>query len=94
MRHPQYVALIVMTFGMTLIAFQTSPIFNFNLGSLDGYTVLFLIWIGQVIAYIILGKIEDIALKARFGDEFLEYASKVSFMVPFLKLKRIKIKKE
>ena len=29
-RHPQYVAFIIMTFGMTSIAFQTSPIINFN----------------------------------------------------------------
>jgi protein-S-isoprenylcysteine O-methyltransferase Ste14 len=80
-----------MTFGMTLIAFQTSPIFNFNIGNLNGYTVLLYIWIGEVIAYIILGKIEELALKARYSDEFIEYSSKVSFMIPFLKLKRIKI---
>jgi protein-S-isoprenylcysteine O-methyltransferase Ste14 len=92
-RHPQYVAIIIMTFGMTLIAFQTSPIFNFNIGNLNGYTVLLYIWIGEVIAYIILGKIEELALKARYTDEFIEYSSKVSFMIPFLKLKRNKIER-
>ncbi|MHA2121035.1 MAG: methyltransferase family protein, partial [Promethearchaeota archaeon] len=94
MRHPQYVALIIMTFGMTLIAFQTSPIFNFNIGNLNGYTVLLYIWIGEVLAYIILGKIEEIALKARYGDDFTDYVSKVSFMIPFLKLKRIKTERK
>ncbi len=93
-RHPQYIALIIMTFGMTLVAFQTSPIFNFNLYNIDGNTVLLYIWIGEVLAYVILGKIEDFALKAKYGDEFLDYANNVSFMIPFLKLKRDKIEKE
>ncbi len=93
-RHPQYIAFIIITFGMTLVAFQTSPIFNFNLYNIDGNTVLLYIWIGEVLAYIILGKIEDFALKAKYGDEFLEYANKASFMIPFLKLKRNKIEKE
>ena len=92
-RHPQYIALIIMTLGMTLIVFQTSPIFNFNL-SIDGFTFIFLIWIGEVLAYIILAKIEDYALKAKFGDKFLDYANNVSFMFPFLKLNRNKIEKE
>ena len=92
-RHPQYIALIIMTLGMTLIVFQTSPIFNFNL-NIDGFTFIFLIWIGEVLAYIILAKIEDYALKAKFGDEFLDYANNVSFMFPFLKLNRNKIEKE
>ena len=92
-RHPQYLAFIIMTFGMTLIAFQTSPIFNFNFGYLNAYTVLLYIWIGEVLAYIILAKIEEIALKAKYGDEFLEYANNVAFMIPFLKLKRYKTEK-
>jgi len=93
-RHPQYIAFIIMTFGMTLVAFQTSPIFNFNLYNINGNTVLLYIWIGEVLAYIILGKIEDFALKAKYGDEFLDYTNNASFMVPFLKLKRDKIEKE
>ena len=91
-RHPQYIALIIMTFGMTLVVFQTSPIVNFDL-SIDVYTFMFLIWIGEVLAYIILAKIEDYALKAKYGDEFLDYANNVSFMIPFFKLKRNVIEK-
>ncbi|UCD01591.1 MAG: hypothetical protein JSV23_00780 [Promethearchaeota archaeon] len=94
MRHPQYLAFIIMTFGMTLIAFQTSPVFNFNLSDINSYTLLFFIWVSEVIAYIFLGKIEDFALKAKYGDEFLDYANSVSFMFPFLKLKRNKIERE
>ena len=43
-----------------------------------------------VLAYIILAKIEDYALKAKYGDKFSEYANDVAFMIPFLKLKRNK----
>jgi protein-S-isoprenylcysteine O-methyltransferase Ste14 len=87
-RHPQYLAFIIMTFGMTLIAFQTSPIFNFNLGNLNVYTVLLVIWIAEVLAYIILAKIEEYALKVKYGDKYLDYINNVSFMIPFLKFKR------
>jgi protein-S-isoprenylcysteine O-methyltransferase Ste14 len=66
-RHPQYLAFIIMTFGMTLIAFQTSPIFNFNLGNLNVYTVLLVIWIAEVLAYIILAKIEEYALNTEIN---------------------------
>ncbi len=92
-RHPQYLAFIIMTFGMTLIAFQTSPIFNFNLGYLNANTVLLYIWIGEVLLYIVLAKIEEIALKAKHGDNFLDYENNVAFMIPFLKLKRSKTEK-
>ena len=85
-RHPQYLAFIIMTLGMTLVAFQTSPIFEFPLYNVDGHTILFLIWIGEVLAYLLLGKIEEIALKAKYGDKFLEYRNRVAFMVPFLKI--------
>jgi len=91
-RHPQYLALIIMTFGTTLIVFQTSPVFNFEI-RIDGYTFIFLIWIGEVLAYIILAKIEEYALKAKYGDNFLDYVNNVSFMIPFLKLKRNVIEK-
>ncbi|MFX0082007.1 MAG: winged helix-turn-helix transcriptional regulator [Candidatus Hodarchaeota archaeon] len=88
LRHPQYLAFIIMTFGMTLIAFQTSPIFEFDIGDFNGYTLIFYIWIGELLAYIILAKIEEIALKAKYGNNFLEYANEVPFMFPFLRLNR------
>ena len=93
-RHPQYVAFIIMTLGMTLVAFQTSPMFDFPLYNVDGHTIILLVWFGEVTAYIILGKIEELALKAKYGDEFLEYANDVSFMIPFFKISRIDLNKK
>jgi protein-S-isoprenylcysteine O-methyltransferase Ste14 len=83
-----------MTLGMTLVAFQTGPVFDFPVYNVDGHTIIFLIWIGEVLAYIFLGKIEELALKAKYGDKFLEYASNVSFMIPFFKIQGSKIEKE
>lgn len=87
MRHPQYLAFIIMTLGMTIVVFQTSPIFEFAVSYEDGFSIIFFIWIGEVLAYILLGKIEEIALKAKYGDKFLEYRNRVAFIVPFLKIR-------
>ena len=89
-RHPQYIAFIIITLGLTIVTFDTTPVFDFDLGSFNGYTFIFYVWIGELLAYIILAKIEEIALKAKYGDEFLEYVNNVPFMFPFLRLKRNK----
>ncbi len=93
-RHPQYLAFITMTLGMTAVAFQTSPIFEFTVSYENRFSILFFIWIGEVLAYILLGKIEEIALKSKYGDEFLEYRNRVAFIIPFLKIQGNKIEKE
>jgi len=87
-RHPQYLAFIIMTFGMTIIVFQTTPVVDFNPFHLRGYNVIFYTWIIEVLAYIILGKIEDIALKAKYGEKFIDYRNTVFFMFPTIKLKK------
>ncbi|MBY9019582.1 MAG: hypothetical protein KGD67_00895 [Candidatus Lokiarchaeota archaeon] len=92
-RHPQYFAFIIITLGMTVITFQTSPIFEFPVSYENGFSILFFIWIGEVIAYILLGKIEEIALKSKYGDNFLEYRDSVAFIIPFLKIRITKIDK-
>ena len=92
-RHPQYLAFITMTLGMTAVAFQTSPIFEFTVSYENRFSILFFIWIGEVLAYILLGKIEEIALKSKYGDEFLEYRNRVDFIIPFLKIQGSKIDK-
>ena len=93
MRHPQYLAFILMTLGMTVVAFQTTPIFEFVVSYENGVSILFFIWICEVLAYILLGKIEEIALKAKYGNEFLEYRKRVAFIIPFLKIRVSKIDK-
>ena len=93
-RHPQYLAIIFITFGMTLIVFQTTPVIDFNPFHPYGHIVIFYTWIGEVLAYIILGKIEDIALESKYGEEYLKYKNTVSFMFPTIKLKQNNSKDE
>jgi protein-S-isoprenylcysteine O-methyltransferase Ste14 len=87
-RHPQYLAFVIITLGLTLICFQTFPIIEAELPYLDPYFFIFYIWLSEVLAYIVLGKIEELALKAKYRDEFIEYKYKVPFIIPFLKFKR------
>ena len=87
-RHPQYVGFISITLGMTLVAFQTSPIFSINIYNLNPFLLICLFWIGQVLTYILLAKIEEIALVKKFGTEFNDYKKSVGFMLPLIKLKR------
>ena len=87
-RHPQYLAFIIMTLGMTVVVFQTSPIFETSVPYENRFSILLIIWIVEVLAYILIAKIEEIALKAKYGDKFLEYKNKVAFIIPFLKFRR------
>lgn len=87
-RHPQYLSFIILTFGLTLVSFQTYPITIFESFGVNSYIVIFYIWIAEVLAYITLAKIEEIFLKARYGDEFIEYSLKVPFLFPFLRLNK------
>ena len=89
-RHPQYLSFIIITLGLTLVAFETDPIFNTFFIDFSGYTLIFYIWVGELLAYIILAKIEEVALKTKYGEMYLEYANEVPFMFPFFKLKRNK----
>ncbi len=93
-RHPQYLSFIIMTLGMTIVAFQTSPIFEFPVSYETRFSFLIFIWIVEVLAYILLGKIEEFALKSKHGDEFLGYRNRVAFIIPFLKIQGNKIEKE
>ena len=92
-RHPQYFAFIIITLGMTIIAFCKTGYRHLNAGTPGRSSILFFIWIGEVLAYILLGKIEEFALKAKYGDKFLEYRNRVAFIIPFLKIRVNKIDK-
>jgi protein-S-isoprenylcysteine O-methyltransferase Ste14 len=88
-RHPQYLAFIIFTFGLTSISLQTSPITDLfiplefdNYFMINGYLLIFYIWIVEVLAYAFLAKVEEHALKTKYSDEYLEYANKVGFMIP------------
>ncbi|TFG19795.1 MAG: hypothetical protein EU533_06520 [Promethearchaeota archaeon] len=85
-RHPQYLSLIILISGLTAISFQTTPITISDPYDRYSYLIVFIIWIVEVLAYITLAKMEEISLKARYGQDFMKYIKKVPFMYPFLRL--------
>ena len=85
-RHPQYLGIIIMTFGLTALSLNAGVILP---GELFNNAWILYVWVLEVLAYITLAKIEEISMKARYGEEFKDYTKKVPFMIPNLKIKRI-----
>jgi len=84
-RHPQYLGIIVMTFGLTLLSLGTSPVMPITLDTQIAHIIIIFIWLGEILAYIVLAKIEEISLKSIFGDLYLNYQNSVPFLIPFNK---------
>ena len=62
-----------------------------GLYNMNSFVLLFFIWIGEVLAYIILAKIEDFSLGKKYGGIFNEYKNSVGFMIPFIVINRRKL---
>jgi len=92
-RHPQYVSIIIMTFGFTITSLETTPVNIIFPNEIFKSSWIVYIWIAEVIAYIFLAKIEDLSLKANYCEDFLNYDSKVPFMFPFFNLNKEKNRK-
>lgn len=71
-RHPQYFGIIVLTLGISIRALRP---------------VSFIAWLTLAFGYLILASVEEKSLLETYGEKYEEYAKKVSFMVPFLKLR-------
>ena len=77
-----------MTFGLTLICLNTSPVFPFIHELSNELMWVISIWIIEALAYLLLAGIEDLYLKSKYKGNYLEYKNTVAFMIPFLKLKK------
>jgi len=88
LRHPQYLGIIIMTFGLTMICLNTSPVFPFIDEPSNKQIWVVSIWLIEVLAYLMLAEIEDLYLKSKYKGSYLEYKNTVAFMIPFLKLKK------
>ena len=86
-RHPQYLGIIMMTFGLTLVSLQIYPVIPYLLTPIYiGHLAVLLVWTVEVFAYIILAKLEESYLRSKFGDEYVKYSESVPFIIP-LRLK-------
>ena len=82
-RHPQYLGLLMMTAGITVGVIRTNPVWVWgDRGSSIAGAWILIIWFLQLTAYIILGKIEDVHLRSKFGKTYAEYSKHVPFIVP------------
>ncbi len=91
-RHPQYLAIIIMTFSLSMISLNTSPINPFSSNIEFSRVLIFFIWFIETIAYILLAKLEEFWLEKKYGDMYNQYKQSVSFMLPFTKFFREKLK--
>ena len=68
-RHPQYLGIIISTFGFTLLQ---------NIMKL----ITLISWAILVFSYIWLARREETSLQEKYGEEFLTYKRKVPFILP------------
>jgi protein-S-isoprenylcysteine O-methyltransferase Ste14 len=82
-RHPQYLGIFLITGGVTFFAFRSSPVWVWGEVSTSlPQLLIVVVWILEIVAYLILARIEELHLKSRFGDEHVEYSKSVPFMDP------------
>ncbi len=71
-RHPQYLGIIIWTLGFAISGWRL---------------INYLVWLTLGYLYLVLAEYEESELERTFGQEYLEYKSKVPLIVPYLKLK-------
>lgn len=79
-RHPQYLGIILATLGLTFFEVEV------KLMSL-------ITWIMLVFAYVWLARREEASLQEKYGEEFLAYKRRVSFILPLPTRRRMKQEK-
>lgn len=72
-RHPQYFGIIVVTLGITIMSLQSG---------FGGAENVVLIWLIQVLGYVMLAAYEERHLMNEHKEEYQQYKQKVSFIFP------------
>lgn len=81
-RHPQYLGIIVLTFGYSSMLIQATP-------SIETAQNVLLIWLIQVLGYIALASYEEHRLVHEYGNDYQQYKNKVPFIFPVPRAPRI-----
>jgi protein-S-isoprenylcysteine O-methyltransferase Ste14 len=82
-RHPQYFGVIL--FITTLTSRSYWLITNtFGIGWLSPQETIAL-WLGTLVAYIVLAQIEELHLMKKFGEDYSDYKRSVGFIIPYIK---------
>ena len=77
-KHPQFIAICLINLGLTILCYNYSrhALIPFTLESSSTIWVV-ITWIVEVFLYVILAKIKNDSLKARYGDDYLDYTKSV-----------------
>jgi protein-S-isoprenylcysteine O-methyltransferase Ste14 len=70
-RHPQYLGIFLWTLGFAISGWRL---------------INYLMWLTLCYSYLFLAEYEEIELEKKFGQEYIHYKNKVSFMIPCLRL--------
>lgn len=70
-RHPQYTGIIIITIGLTVMVL-----------TLGSNPQIILLWLIQILGYVILARYEESYLEKRYGETFRQYKRYVPFMFP------------
>lgn len=82
-RHPQYLGVIL--FITTLSSRSYWIITNtFGIGWLGPQETIAL-WLGTIVAYFALAKIEEMYLMKQFGEEYVDYSQSAGFLIPYIR---------
>jgi protein-S-isoprenylcysteine O-methyltransferase Ste14 len=76
-RHPQYLGIIILTYGYSFMCIQVIPPPSIEIVQ----NVLF-IWLIQVLGYITLASYEEHSLLHEYENEYRQYKHKVPFIFP------------
>jgi len=71
-RHPQYFGILLWTFGFAALGWRL---------------INYLMWLTLCCSYLLLAEYEEVELEKTFGQDYLQYKSRVPFIIPYLKLK-------
>jgi len=77
-RHPRYTGIIITTIGLTVMVL-----------TLHGDPQVTLLWLTQILGYVILARYEESFLEKRYGERFRQYRQDVPFMFPLKCPKKI-----
>ncbi len=85
-RHPQYLGMILSTLGLT--SWSVWILNNtFGVGFLSPSQTIG-VWFIELVAYILLARVEELFLSRNYGAIFDDYRRQVPFLIPFLKAGR------
>ena len=83
-RNPQYFGALLFTINLTSRSYREV------LGDIGwlGPSGTLLVWLGTLVAYILLALVEEMYMTREFGETYIAYKNKTAFLIPFVRTRR------